>query len=432
MTPFAELAVTTNFSFLRGGSHPEELVAEAAKLGLAGIAVADRNTLAGVVRGHVAAKTAGFRYAVGCRLVFRDGTPDILAWPTDRAAYGRLCRLLTLGNRRAAKGECHLDRDDLLAWGEGLMLGVMPGGFSRGGNPDDTGLVPTNRSSPRKRGPGDREAGQTVSVLDPRFRGDERREEYRKAWSLPATLAVLADAFPGAVRLMASRLYAAADHRRLAALDRVARHYGVPLMATNDVLYHRPERRPLQDVLTCIREHRTLATAGRLLAQNAERHLKDAAEMARLFSDYPEAVAESRAVLERLHFSLDELKYQYPDEPTGDAASPQEALERLTEEGARFRYPGGLPAKVRTALDHELRLIGELELRPLLPHRPRYRPLREGKGHPRARPRLGGEFRRLLRPRHHRGRSRALRPPLRALHLGRAQRAAGHRRRFRA
>ncbi len=127
MTPFAELAVTTNFSFLRGGSHPEELVAEAARLGLAGIAVADRNTLAGVVRGHVAAKTAGFRYAVGCRLVFRDGTPDILAWPTDRAAYGRLCRLLTLGNRRAAKGECHLDLDDLLAWGEGLMLGVMPG-----------------------------------------------------------------------------------------------------------------------------------------------------------------------------------------------------------------------------------------------------------------------------------------------------------------
>lgn len=127
MTAFAELAVTTNFSFLRGGSHPEELVGEAARLGLAGIAVADRNTLAGVVRGHVAARTAGFRYAVGCRLVFRDGTPDILAWPTDRAAYGRLCRLLTLGNRRAAKGECHLDLADLLAWGEGLMLGVMPG-----------------------------------------------------------------------------------------------------------------------------------------------------------------------------------------------------------------------------------------------------------------------------------------------------------------
>ena len=127
MTPFAELAVTTNFSFLRGGSHPEEYVRQAAALGLAGVAVADRNTLAGVVRGHLMAKELGIKYAVGCRLVFRDGTPDIIAWPTDRAAYGRLCRLLTAGNRRAEKGQCHLDFADLLEWGEGMMLGVMPG-----------------------------------------------------------------------------------------------------------------------------------------------------------------------------------------------------------------------------------------------------------------------------------------------------------------
>ena len=141
MTAFAELAVTTNFSFLRGASHPEELAFAAPSLGLAGIAVADRNTLAGVVRGHLAAKEAGLRYAVGCRLVFRSrgeerasaidrdvasNTPDILAWPTDRAAYGRLCRLLTEGNRRAPKGACFLDLADLLAWGEGLMLGVVP------------------------------------------------------------------------------------------------------------------------------------------------------------------------------------------------------------------------------------------------------------------------------------------------------------------
>ena len=122
---FAELAVTTNFSFLRGGSHPEELVRRAAELGLAGVAVADRNTLAGVVRGHLMAKEAGIRYAVGCRLAFRDGTPDIIAWPIDRAAWGRLCRLLTAGNRRAEKGQCHLDLADLLEWGEGLILGVF-------------------------------------------------------------------------------------------------------------------------------------------------------------------------------------------------------------------------------------------------------------------------------------------------------------------
>ena len=316
MTPFAELAVTTNFSFLRGGSHPEELVKEAARLGLAGIAVADRNTLAGVVRGHVAAKelgltASGFRYVVGCRLVFRDGTPDILAWPADRAAYGRLCRLLTLGNRRAPKGECHLDLADLLEWGEGMMLGVMPGHGLSAAPPSIHPLVPAHAGTQAPR-------GSNLDNLDSRVRGNERLERGLRpqygpdrtgerdndnaalASPLTHTLATLCDAFPGSVRLMASRLYGPADHRRLAALDRIARRFAVPLMATNDVLYHVPERRPLQDVLTCIREHETLATAGRLLAANAERHVKDAAEMARLFRDHPEAVAESRAVLERL------------------------------------------------------------------------------------------------------------------------------------
>jgi error-prone DNA polymerase len=188
--PFAELAVTTNFSFLCGGSHPEELAFEAARLGLAGIAVADRNTLAGVVRGHLAAKEAGLRYAVGCRLVFRDGTPDILAWPTDRTAWGRLCRLLTLGNRRAEKGDCHLDLADLLEWGNGLMLGVMP-----------------------------------------RARPDA---------ALDATLAALRNAFPKSVRLMANFAYTGDDHRRLTLLARAARRLRLPLLATNDVLYHAP------------------------------------------------------------------------------------------------------------------------------------------------------------------------------------------------
>ena len=333
---------------------------------------------------------------------FGDGTPDILAWPTDRAAYGRLCRLLTLGNRRAPKGECHLDLADLLAWGEGLMLGVVPGEQAHPSPLVGAGGAARSAAS-----------GEGVGHF-------------------PAILAILAEAFPGHVRLMASRLYGAADGRRLAALDRIARHTGVPLLATNDVLYHSPARRPLQDVITAIREHRTLQSAGRLLAKNAERHLKDADEMARLFRDYPDAVAESRVVLERLAFSLDELRYQYPDEPTGDAASPQEALERLTEEGARFRYPGGVPAKVRAHLAHELALIGQLDYAPyfLTVHDiVRYA---RGERHPRPGPGLGGQLRRLLRPRHHRGRPRALRPSLRALHLARAQRAARHRRRFRA
>jgi error-prone DNA polymerase len=323
---FAELAVTTNFSFLRGGSHPEELAFTAANLGLAGIAVADRNTLAGVVRGHLAAKEAGLRYAVGCRLVFRDGTPDIIAWPTDRAAYGRLCRLLTLGNRRAPKGECYLDFGDLLEWGEDLMLGFMPGA-DNGGWATESGK--------------DGVAGRLASVL--------RR---------------LADAFPGNLRLMASFAYSGSDHRRLTLLARIARRLRLPLMATNDVLYHVPERRMLQDVLTSIREKTTLAAAGYRLAANAERHLKPAEEMARLFRDFPEAVAESRAVLERLQFSLDELSYQYPDEPTGTATSPQEALERLAAEGARIRYPAGIPSRIAAIVDHELKLIAELRFAP--------------------------------------------------------------------
>ncbi len=317
---FAELAVTTNFSFLRGGSHPEELVAEAARVGLVGMAVADRNTLAGVVRGYVMLKEIrkefpDFRYAVGCRLAFRDGTPDIFAWPTDRAAWGRLCRLLTTGNLRAVKGECHLDFADLLAWGEGMILGVMPG-----------------------------------------IRPDER---------LKATVRALRDKFPSSVCLMANFTYGGDDQRRLTFLARAARRLRVPLMATNDVHYHVPERRPLQDVLTCIREKTTIAAAGYRLAANAERYMKSPEEMARLFRDYPEAVTETVRVLERLTFSLDELsRHQYPDETFGDAASPQEALERLAEAGAAWRYPGGVPEKIRENLENELKLIAKLQYAP--------------------------------------------------------------------
>ncbi len=314
MTAFYELAVTSNFSFLRGGSHPEEMVRQAHKLGLAGIAIADRNSFAGVVRGHLMAKEAGLSYRVGVRLVFTDGSPDVFAWPTDRDAYGRLCRLLTLGKRRAEKGDCLLTLADLLDWGEGQMLGVMP--------------------------------GVQLDAL------------------LTATLEQLAAAFPGAVRLMAAMTYGPGDRRRLARLKALAEKHRTPLCATNDVHIHHPDRRPLLDVLTAIRAHVTVAEAGRRLAANAERHLKSAAEMARLFRDYPEAVAESVEVFSRLNFSLDELAYQYPDEPTGAGPTPQAALIRLTEEGAQRRWPNGVPAKIRGHIEHELQLIEQLEYAP--------------------------------------------------------------------
>jgi error-prone DNA polymerase len=314
MIAFAELAVTTNFSFLRGGSHPEEMVRQAHALGLAAIAVADRNSFAGIVRGHQMAKEVGLPYRFGVRLVFADGTPDILAWPTDRAAYGRLCRLLTRGKRRAEKGACTITIDDLLEWGEGQVLGVMSG------------------------------------------RGEDA--------ALSATLARLVEAFPGSVRLMAAMTYGAGDRRRLARLKALSDRHLSQLCATNDVHFHHPDRRMLQDVLTAIREHVTIGEAGELLAANAERYLKPAKEIARLFDGLPEAVAESLRIFEQLNFSLDELAYQYPDEPTGAGPTPQAALVKLAWEGAKRRWPDGVPPRIRTNIDHELRLIEQLEYAP--------------------------------------------------------------------
>ncbi len=312
---FAELCVTTNFSFLRGGSHPGEIVEQAAALGLAGIAITDRNSLAGVVRGHLMAKEHGLQFVVGCRLVFRDGTPDVLAWPADMAAYGRLCRLLSTGNLRAEKGTCLLDRTDLMEWGAGLLMGVIP----------------------------------PADLADP---------------ALADTLRALERACPGAVHLMASLTHGGEDHRRMALTERVARAAGVPMVATNDVLYHAPERRPLQDVLTCIREKTKLAAAGYRLQANAERHLKPPAEMARLFRRFPEALEAGMALLSRITFSLDELAFLYPEEATGHGETAQETLARLAEEGAQKRYDSAVPAKVRANMRHELGLIGKLKYAP--------------------------------------------------------------------
>jgi DNA-directed DNA polymerase III PolC len=319
MTGYAEFAVTTNFSFLRGASHGEELAMQGKALGLAGLGIADRNSVAGVVRAHQAAKEAGLPFAPGARLIFCDGTPDILAFPESRTAWGRLTKLLTLGKRRTEKGECLLRRDDLFAHADGLNLIVMPERLKR--------AAASGKEDP-----------------------------------LTALLQALREATQ--VWLGASMRYRGDDARRLARLAALAGAARVPLIATGDVLYHAPERRPLQDVMTCIREHVTLATAGRRLEANAERHLKAPEEMARLFRAAPEAVDETLHLLERCKFSLDELKYEYPDETREGYATPQEALVAATEEGARRRYPDGIPDKVRAALDHEFALIATLNYAP--------------------------------------------------------------------
>ncbi|MGH7948935.1 MAG: error-prone DNA polymerase, partial [Candidatus Binataceae bacterium] len=310
MKGFAELVAATNYSLLRGASHPKEIVERAAELGLAAIGIADRNTLAGVVRAHVAAKQAGIRLMVGARLVTTDGF-EAVCHPTDRAAYGRLCRLLTMGNRRASKGECHLSFEDILAAHEGQIFIAIP---------------------PR--------------VIETAF--SER-------------VAALAAAAPGRVHLSATFHYRGDEHPRLGELAELAAQTRAPLVGTNDVLYHDPARRTLADLLTCIREKCTIVEAGFRLDANAERHLKSGTEMARLFARYPEAVASSLAIAARICFSLEELRYEYPDEPVPADKTPQAHLEDLTWMHAAERYPDGVPEEVQVLLRKELALIAKLD-----------------------------------------------------------------------
>lgn len=308
---YAELSARTNFSFLHGGSHPEELVREAHRLGLSALGIADHNSVAGVVRAYAVAKEIGFRILPGARLLFADGTPDVLAFPRDRPAWGRLCRLLSLGKRRAEKGQCILRLEDLSNHAEGMNLIVS---------------------------------------------GEDAAPDYLRR--------ALEQLDGHHVWLGAAMLYRGDDHRRLEGLRQISAETRIPLMALGEVLYHAPERRPLQDVLTCIREHLTLQQAGRRLESNAERHLKTAAEMARLFHALPEALSETEQFVASCSFSLDELAYTYPHEMREGYATPQEALVALTREGLRKRFPGGAPDKVLYALERELDLIGELSYAP--------------------------------------------------------------------
>jgi error-prone DNA polymerase len=315
MTRYAELAVTTNFSFLRGAAHPREMVARADELGLAAIGIADRNSFAGVVRAYDEAKKRNIKLLVGTRLVTTDGF-EVIAYPTDRDAYGRLCRLLTQGNRKAKKGECHIGFDDILATTEGQMLIALP--------PDD---------------------------LAPRF--TER-------------LAALACAAPGRAFLAGIHRYRGDEPRRLGLLDELGARVGAPLVAVNDVLYHAPERRPLADVMTCIREKCTIHEAGLRLAVNAERHLKSPAEMARLFAGFPAAIARGTKIADACGFSLGQLEYEYPDEPVPPGKTPQQHLTDLTWAGARERYPqdkypDGIPANVQKRIVEELAVIAKLD-----------------------------------------------------------------------
>ncbi|WP_332654321.1 error-prone DNA polymerase [Brevundimonas sp.] len=323
---YAELGAMSNFSFLEGASHPGELMLQAKALGLAAVGVADRNTLAGIVRALMGAEQADIRLVIGARLGFTDGT-ELIVFPRDRAAYGRLCRLLSLGKsevvpqpgadpdgERIAKAETRLTFDQAVTLGAGMIA-----------------LVPAPHSP------------------DAAF--EARLTAWRRAW-------------PDTVYLAASPLWRGDDRRRLNRLAAMARRAGAPMIATNAVLYHHPDRRRLQDVLTCIREGTTIDKAGRRLQANAERDLKPPARMARLFRGHEAALSRTMDVVRACTFSLRELSYQYPEEPVPAGYSPQGWLARLTLKGARSRWPAGVPARIRATIYKELKLVRSLGYAP--------------------------------------------------------------------
>jgi error-prone DNA polymerase len=311
---YAEIHAKTNFSFLEGASHPDELVGRAAELGYAALAITDRNSLAGVVRAHAAAKDLGLKLLIGAEITPEDALPLVL-WATDRAAYGRLAQLITCGRRRAPKGHCQLTLRDVAEHAEGLLAGVIP---HASGQPAACDSIAHESIAPYRAIFGDR-----CYLLAALHRGPD-------------------------------------DRRQLARLASLARRARVPLVAAGDVHYHLPERRALHDVLTAIRHGCTVAEATAHLFSNAQRHLRSLEEIATVFSAVPDALRQTLEIAARCTFSLSELRYEYPEELAPTGQTPLAYLTRLAWAGARRRYPQGVPEKVRQLVEHELRLIAEL------------------------------------------------------------------------
>lgn len=316
---YTELQVTTNFTFLRGGSHPEELVEQAIALGYKAIAITDHNTLAGIVRAHSATKDKSFRIIPACRLNLLDG-PSLLAYPTNKDAYARLSALLSEGNLRAEKGDCHIYQADVFMYAEGIkFIAIAPASLNEDFEFDSS----------------------FITAL----------KGYREHLGSELYLAV-------------NRSYQANDSKRVFRLAELADLLDIPLVATNDVHYHIPQRRELQDILTCTREKCTIQNAGYKLHQNAERYLKEEKEMLRLFRQYPQAIARAQELADSCTFSLSELKYVYPEEITSEGRNPIEELTYLTWKGARDFYGEPLPQKIITAINHEMTFIKEMDYAP--------------------------------------------------------------------
>ncbi|MCF0041174.1 error-prone DNA polymerase [Dyadobacter fanqingshengii] len=316
---YTELQVTTNFSFLRGGSHPEELVQQALIYEYKKIAITDRNTLAGIVRGHAAAKGKDISIIPACRLDLLDG-PSLLAYPTTQGAYSQLSSLLTEGNLRAEKGDCHLYKADVFRYAGGIKFIVVP------------------------------PAALNVHFdFEPEFK--QTLKEYKKAFGTDLYIA-------------AARSYQGDDTKKLHRISQLASQMDIPMVATNDVYYHNPVRRELQDVLTCIREKCTIHDAGFRLYQNGERFLKPIDEMQRLFRQYPDALKRTQEIADACQFSLNELKYVYPEEITSSGNSAMVELQVLTWKGAAERFGACIPQKVEDAINYEMQFVEEMDYAP--------------------------------------------------------------------
>ncbi len=355
---FVELGLVSCFSFLRGASDAVDLAFTARALGYDAISIADANSMAGVVRLHMEARALKLRPVIGCRIETVEGLA-FLAYPTDRAAYGRLCRLISAGRMATpegewqAKGACQITLAMLAEHGEGVQLVLLPPEnldreFTVG---VEDNVIPLPLT------------GGVGSLLNRSTLGPSCKREGRfMTASFPELLPHLTRQLPTLCHIAASYLYSGDDIARIERLDALARANGLGLLATNDVHYHAPDRRPLQDVMTAIRHRTTVARAGNLLHPHAERHLKPPAEMQRLFARWPHAIAAARAVADACHFSLDELQYEYPHEIYPAGQTPQAWLEQLTWAGAATRYPSGVPGHVRETLEKEMQLIGKLQL----------------------------------------------------------------------
>jgi len=342
--PFVELGLASCFSFLRGASDAVDLATTARALGYDTLGIADANTMAGVVRLHTEAKALGLRPVIGCRIETVEGL-HFLAYPADRSAYGRLCRLISAGRMARLdgawqdKGACDISLSMLAEHSEGVHLVLLP--------PDDlsSSFMIEVQSN----------------VIDMKS-GSRAHQEDTLTAPFPELLPYLSRQLSTLRHLAASYLYTGDDIARINALDAMAQAAGLALLATNHVLYHAPQRRPLHDVMTAIRHKTTVAAAGHLLRPNAERHLKSPEEMVSLFGRWPHAIAAARDLADACMFSLDELRYEYPEETCPKELEPQDYLEELTWEGAARRYPDGLPQAVRETLERELALIGKLDL----------------------------------------------------------------------